>query len=374
MKQQTNQTAIEWKEVKFKEFIDVNDRDHYTPQYFDQGVPLISPKDFQDAGINLTKLKFVSKKELDNFVRKCNPKKGDILYSRIGTIGVPKIIDFDFVALHSIAVIKSKNKEIDNKFLYYLLKSPEIKRQAKEGTKSIGTPDLGLNEIRNFKIKIPFLHGSPDLETQQKIVAILEKAEQLKEKRKQTLKLLDEYLKSVFNEMFVGKGFEKRKGNELFELAYGKGLSDKERDGGKYQVYGSNGVVGNHSNYLVDGPGIIIGRKGSIGEINFTKDSFWPIDTTYYIKPKEKFNLIFLFYLLKIYNLKLNTSTAIPGLNRNDVYSISFIYPPLVLQQTFASIVEHVEKLKETQKKSLQDIEQLFNVLMQKAFNGELVK
>ena len=167
--------------------------------------------------------------------------------------------------------------------------------------------------------------------------------------------------------------FEIKKGKELFELAYGKGLSEKERDGGKYPVYGSNGIVGNHSKFLVKGPGIIIGRKGSIGEINYVKGNFWPIDTTYYIKPLKEMNFIYLYYLLKSYNLKLNKSTAIPGLNRNDVYSINFIDPPLALQQKFANIVGKVEKLKEKQKQSSEEINNLFNALMQKAFKGELI-
>jgi type I restriction enzyme S subunit len=83
-------------------------------------------------------------------------------------------------------------------------------------------------------------------------------------------------------------------------------------------------------------------------------------------------NLIYLYYLLKSHNLKLNNSTAIPGLNRNDVYRISFIDVPLPLQQKFAKIVEQTEKMKENVRKTKQNSEELFNSLMQKAFKGEL--
>jgi type I restriction enzyme S subunit len=85
-------------------------------------------------------------------------------------------------------------------------------------------------------------------------------------------------------------------------------------------------------------------------------------------------NFIYLYYLLKSYNLKLNSSTAIPGLNRNEVYSIDFIDAPLNLQQKFAKIMEKVEKMKDNQKKSKEKIDELFNSLMQKAFRGELVR
>lgn len=70
---------------------------------------------------------------------------------------------------------------------------------------------------------------------------------------------------------------------EVCEFKYGKSLAAAKRDGGKYPVYGSNGPVGCHSAALTDGPAIIIGRKGSFGEVAYSPDSCWPIDTTYYI-------------------------------------------------------------------------------------------
>src|SRR5437016_13460181 len=84
----------------------------------------------------------------------------------------------------------------------------------------------------------------------------------------------------------------------LFELEYGAGLSEQERSGVGYPVYGSNGVVGKHSHYLVEGPGIIVGRKGSVGEVHWSSESFWPIDTTYHVIPKTRVNLRWLFWLL----------------------------------------------------------------------------
>lgn len=70
---------------------------------------------------------------------------------------------------------------------------------------------------------------------------------------------------------------------EVCEFKYGKSLAAGKRDGGKYSVYGSNGAVGSHSVALTDGPAIIVGRKGSFGEVAYSPDPCWPIDTTYYI-------------------------------------------------------------------------------------------
>jgi type I restriction enzyme, S subunit len=67
-------------------------------------------------------------------------------------------------------------------------------------------------------------------------------------------------------------------------LEYGSGLTESDRHDGGYAVYGSNGPVGTHNEYLVEGPGILVGRKGSVGEVHFSDSNFWPIDTVYYVR------------------------------------------------------------------------------------------
>ena len=95
----------------------------------------------------------------------------------------------------------------------------------------------------------------------------------------------------------IPKEWEVVRLGEIFSLEYGKGLTEKERENGEYPVYGSNGVVGYHSQYIVKGPGIIVGRKGTIGAITWSDRNFWPIDTTYYILlKKHKTVLKWLFY------------------------------------------------------------------------------
>ena len=107
------------------------------------------------------------------------------------------------------------------------------------------------------------------------------------------------------------------------EFKYGKALPASSRDGGKFPVFGSNGIVGHHSEWLTTAPTIVIGRKGSVGEVCFSDRNCSPIDTTYYVDDFEVFDPKLCFYLLKTLNLgDLNKSTAIPGLNRQDAYDL----------------------------------------------------
>ena len=119
---------------------------------------------------------------------------------------------------------------------------------------------------------------------------------------------------------------------KLCELKYGKSLRKDTRVNGANPVYGSNGVVDWHHESLINFETIIVGRKGSIGEVHYIDGPSWPIDTTYYVSLKDEYdvNLKWFYRLLKTLGLsKLNRSAAIPGLNRDDVYRIKISLPSL---------------------------------------------
>jgi type I restriction enzyme S subunit len=115
------------------------------------------------------------------------------------------------------------------------------------------------------------------------------------------------------------KGWVEVKLGTLFEFEYGKGLTKKQRnENGTIPVYGSNGIVGFHDEFLVEGPVLIVGRKGAAGEVAISKINCWPIDTTYFVKVSEHLSIDFSYFLLKSLRLaQFDKSTAIPGLNRN---------------------------------------------------------
>lgn len=130
---------------------------------------------------------------------------------------------------------------------------------------------------------------------------------------------------------------------EVAELKYGKALPAATRDGGEFPVYGSNGIVGHHSTWLSPAPTIVVGRKGSVGEVCFSNKNCSPIDTTYYIDSFDSFEPKFCFYLLKTLRLgNLNKSTAIPGLNRQDAYDLEISLPPISEQTRIAAKLDEL--------------------------------
>lgn len=124
----------------------------------------------------------------------------------------------------------------------------------------------------------------------------------------------------------------------ILELNYGKSLPAKDRDGEGAPVYGSNGIVGLHSSPFVQHEGIVVGRKGSFGEVHISTKPFSAIDTTYYIDEIWGLPIKYWYYQLRCLPLtQLNRSSAIPGLNREDAYDQRISFPPLAEQQQIAT-------------------------------------
>jgi len=135
---------------------------------------------------------------------------------------------------------------------------------------------------------------------------------------------------------------------EFCSFEYGKPLKSEDRKAGEYPVFGSNGIVGYHNEYLVEAPFLIIGRKGSAGEVVYSELNGFPIDTTFYVKleHENRVKLKYLFYLLKSLDLKnLNVQAGVPGLNRNDAYKLKIPLPPLPVQEEMVAEIEGYERV-----------------------------
>ena len=157
---------------------------------------------------------------------------------------------------------------------------------------------------------------------------------------------------------------------DIIELAYGKSLPQRSRIPGRFPVFGSNGQVDTHNKSLVGGPGIIIGRKGSVGEVIWSKQNFWPIDTTYYVKLKNPDNdLRYWYYVLKTLGLnKLNSHSAIPGLNRDVAYIKQVPLRSTLEQEKIANILGSLDEKIELNRHMNETLEQLGQALFRHYF------
>ena len=155
------------------------------------------------------------------------------------------------------------------------------------------------------------------------------------------------------------------------ELAYGRGLRETDRNPGDVDVYGSNGRVGTHDTALVSGPGILVGRKGTVGAVHYAPRSFWPIDTVYYVLSLLGDDQRFLYHLLGYLPLKfLNAATGVPGLSRRDAYALRGAFPQTNEQAAIARILDGVDTAVECARAAVERARELQGSLLADLLRG----
>jgi type I restriction enzyme S subunit len=126
---------------------------------------------------------------------------------------------------------------------------------------------------------------------------------------------------------------------DLIELQRGFDLPTQNRKEGTYPIYASTGTNENHNEFKVRAPGIVTGRSGSLGEVFYVDEDFWPLNTTLWVKQFKKATPIFTYYILKGINIiDYNGGSAVPTLNRNDLHLHQLIIPEKSLIEKFEKI------------------------------------
>src|SRR2546422_3764895 len=305
---------------------------------------------------------------------------GDVLLSHKGTVGKLALVPDDapaFVCSPQTTFWRTLDQErLDRKFLYAFLRSPGFHAQlATRAGETDMAPYMSLTSQRGLHVTLP------PITTQRTIGNILGTLDDKIELNRRMNETLEALARALFKWWFVDfdPGRAKAEGRDpglpkpladlfpdrfedselgeipqgwrivtlgdLLELAYGRALKAEERAAGDVPVYGSNGQVGWHNDALVRGPGIVVGRKGNPGVVTWVQTKFYPIDTTFYVLPRARYSLHFLFHALSRQDLRsLSADSAVPGLNRNLAYMSAQILPPASLLEVFARFADGMSR------------------------------
>ncbi|TLD87170.1 restriction endonuclease subunit S [Helicobacter sp. MIT 03-1614] len=177
----------------------------------------------------------------------------------------------------------------------------------------------------------------------------------------------------------IPQGWEVKTLGEVCEFVYGKALNQtKRKTNGKYPVYAANGIKDYSDEFMISENSIIVGRKGSVGSVVLTSSPCWVLDVAYYVNfDKEKYNLVFLYHLLKYLNLKQFARGVKPGISRSQIYELQVVMPPLATQNQIVQILEskftHLDNLAQFVNASLENLQKLKSSLLNQAFKGELI-
>jgi type I restriction enzyme S subunit len=266
-------------------------------------------------------------------------------------------------------------KSVYAKYVYFYLSGNM--HLLENGFKGAGLKHISKGYIEDLEIPLP------SLKIQQKIAAILDKANELRQYNNQLIEKYDALTQSLFLDMFGDpvkneKGWETLKLGLVTNMKAGKFISASdiysEKENDLFPCYGGNGLRGYVKSFTHDGNFVLIGRQGALcGNVKLTSEKFHATEHAIVCSPKMKYKTLWLYYLLGMLKLnRFSTGAAQPGLNVGTLVELEIMIVPYNLQTQFAERVQLIETQKKQAQEALAKSEALFQGLLQKAFNGEL--
>lgn len=276
-----------------------------------------------------------------------------------------------------VSICPKKEIELIPKYIFYNLHSryPEIRKITGDDNKE----RRGLNMPIIRKIKIPV----PPLPEQKRIVAILDEAfegiDRAIANTKKNLTNSRELFQSILKAQFssIKNDWITTTIGKQITLQRGFDITKKQQNLGKIPVVSSGGIKSFHNIAMAQAPGVVIGRKGTLGKVFYLDKDFWPHDTTLWVKDFNKNYPRFVYYFFQTLDvIKLDTGTANPALNRNLIHPIEVNWPPISQQEEITKKLDFLsietQRLETIYRQKLVALNELKQSILQKAFTGEL--
>jgi type I restriction enzyme, S subunit len=274
-------------------------------------------------------------------------------------------------------------KKLDPRFFFYCLSNFDIAGTA-TGT---ALPYLTVSTLSKCRFSIP------PLPVQERIAGILSAYDELIENSQRRIKILETMARALYREWFVHfrfpghenhpriasplgeipQGWEVGRLDDVLVLQRGFDLPKAARAEGSVPIIAATGVTGFHNEAKVKAPGVVTGRSGTIGEVLYVQDDFWPLNTSLWVKEFPKAEPLFAYYLLSQLDLKqFNSGAAVPTLNRNDIHGISTVVPPRDLQKRFQEIAGAMLAQTRTLKLKIQNLRRTRDLLLPRLLSGQI--
>ncbi|MGV0970005.1 restriction endonuclease subunit S [Empedobacter sp. ULE_I136] len=366
-------------------------------EFISEGVPFIRANNFENSTISDKDMLFISE-EKHSTITKGHLKYNDVLITTRGNIGKTALVPkkHENSNINAQIVLLRCKENCYPKYLMHCFSIPFVKNQLDNNTTGTALKQLSVGNLR--KIQIPL----PPLETQKAIVEKLDKADALRKKDHELLKLYDDLAQAIFIDMFGDpvqneKGWKRDIGENLYKVKgrvgwKGYKKTDLRQSGalvlGATHIDNFGYVDLSKPIYLSDekfdeSPEIIISqndlifvqRGNTIGKVGLIRDFIGraTINPVVVILTPN-ISPYFLLYLLlnnsvKNKILEINSGSAQPMITQKSMKEFVFINPPLELQNQFAEKIKNIEAQKAIVKQQAEESENLFQALLQQSFN-----
>jgi type I restriction enzyme, S subunit len=361
-------------------------------------VPILRANNITEEGLNFDDLIYVPKKIIKDYQLL---RMGDVLIAASSgskhIVGKAALVKSDICSsFGAFCKVLRPNKNIDFGYFSYYFQTPDYRKRISELSAGANINNLK-NENLN-KLKIPL----PPLETQKKITAILDKADELRQNDKKILAKYDQLAQSVFLEMFGDPVLNSKnwQSEKLINMVTMKGGGTPSKRVPEYFTGSipwvspkdmkfdfittsidkiTEEAIQNSSTCLIEPDSVLLVIRSGILK-NYFPIAINKVPVTINqdmkaLKCKDDLNPYFLMFQLRNQSgqiLQTVRGTTADNISSNVIKEINLILPPIVLQNRFSEIIKHIEIQKQLAQQSIQKSEDLFQSLLQRAFRGEL--
>lgn len=341
---------------------------------------------FSQGTVNENEYDKFSLKKNDVIITKDSETKPDIASSSV-------VIDtlFDVVCGYHLAIIRPSSK-IDSIYLSNVLQLSHVHQQFVNAANGITRFGISQSVINNSIIPIP------PLSEQQSIATILSTIEDAITITKSIITRTEELKRGLMQQLLT-RGIDKNGQirnerthkfkdspvgripveweacnlGKIAILQRGYDITKNKFLEGLYPVVSSSGIIGYHNQKTSNGPNVIVGRKGTIGEVHYINTDFWAHDTSLYVTNFFGNNERFIYYLFIFLDLaRFGTKSGSPSLNRNDIHPILIGLPSKKEQEKIANILHQIQSKIISEKKELEVLIKLKQILMSDLLTGRV--
>lgn len=329
----------------------ITDGDHQPPPKSDSGVPFITISDFTPYNtLSSERGIYVPETYYDSLPENRKARKGDILYSVVGSFGIPILLrDHTAIAFQRhIALLRPKST-LDTEYLYYAMLSREFYQQADAVALGAAQRTISLSSLRNMKLSVP------SIEEQRKVAHVLSAYDTLIENNRKQIKLLEEAARRLYKEWFVDlrfpghehtpivngipEGWRRGELSSIASFVRGKTITQAKTLPGCIPVVAGGLTPAYYHNTANTRPPVItVSASGAnAGYVALYHTPIWASDCSFIDSTKSE-HLYYLYCLLKEHQAEINNfrkGSAQPHVHPNQINGLQLLVPHMKFIRQF---------------------------------------
>lgn len=291
--------------------------------------------------------------------------------------------DLPSLLVQRVTRIRGINDKTRTNFLRYVLSTPDFLAHIDRITTGANIPHISGKDIASFTFQLP------DLDVQDRIVDFIAAYDDLIENNQRRIALLEESARLLYSEWFVSlrfpgyelqtftnglpDGWQRGRLDDALLLQRGFDLPTQSRKEGEVPIYSSTGITAFHNESKVAGPGVVTGRSGTLGEVHFVHNDYWPLNTALWVKEFRAVTPFVAYFLLSEMNLaQFNSGASVPTLDRKVAHAQPVILPAIDVMHQFGSYIDPIFQQVRTLQQGIAAIKQARDGLLPKLMSGEI--